>query len=206
MNGVRQGQWRIGPRVVVVTLGVYIGLVILVWLEPWLRFSAQRPLAVTGLAWLLIIAAVVVSFLVVRRVRIAAAMGYLDTDGVFAYVRHPIYAAFIFVECPGLALALWAWPGLALPLVAYGLYRLWVPVEEEELWQRFGSQYGAYCRQVRGVVPIRRHVKEPPRGQAGRSGPRRHARRVVPRSGEAKPGAVVSLDDARKARRGEGRQ
>src|SRR5665647_2032745 len=70
--------------------------------------------------------------------------GRLVTGGLFAHVRNPIYSAFIFLECPGLALLLWSWPGLALPLVAYAAYRRWISLEEARLQQRFGAEYAAY--------------------------------------------------------------
>lgn len=107
----------------------------------------------------LALAAVVVWIVVIREVRPAYIAGRLVTGGLFAHVRNPIYSAFIFLECPGLALLLWSWPGLALPLVAYALYRRWIPLEEARLHQRFGAEYAAYRRRVPALVPVLRPAR-----------------------------------------------
>ena len=44
-------------------------------------------------------------------------------------------------------------PNAALPLVAYALYRRWIPLEEARLQQRFGAEYAAYRRRVPGLAP-----------------------------------------------------
>ena len=173
------GVWGVGPRIVLVTVAVYLTFAIVTAVVPSLHFGAHRPVWVSALSWALIIAAVVIWFVVIRRMRAAYGAGYLETSGLFAWVRNPIYSAFIFVECPGLVLALWSWPALALPFVAYGLYRLWIPAEEELLRERFGPLYEAYYRRVPGLVP-RRPRPEPPqrpvrpqracRGGSGRTG------------------------------------
>jgi protein-S-isoprenylcysteine O-methyltransferase Ste14 len=172
MSGRRRwGVWGVGPRIILVTIVVYIVLAVLTLVVPSLRFSGHRPLLLSVLSWALIIGAVVVWFLAIRRMRAANMGGYLETAGMFAYVRNPIYSAFIFVECPGLVLALWAWPGLVLPFVAFGLYRLWIPAEEEVLRRRHGVYYEIYVRRVPGLVP-RRPRPEPPTGGPGAAGSR----------------------------------
>jgi protein-S-isoprenylcysteine O-methyltransferase Ste14 len=160
----RWGVWGVGPRIVLAAVAVYLVLALATAAAPSLRFSAHRPYVLGALSLVLIVAAVIVWLLAIRRMRAAYAGGYLETQGMFAWVRNPIYAAFILVECPGLALALWSWPAPALPFVAYGLYRLWIPAEERELVRRFGAQYEAYRRRVSGLVPRR------PRPE-GRGGP-----------------------------------
>ena len=161
------GVWGVGPRIVLATVAVYLALAVLTAVVPSLRISPHRPLWLSVLAWALIIAAVVIWFVVIRRLRAAYAAGYLETSGPFAWVRNPIYSAFIFIECPGLVLALWSWPGLALPFVAYGLYRLWIPAEEELLRRRFGDYYGVYRRRVPGLVPRRPRAERPSGTGAG---------------------------------------
>src|SRR5665647_3013607 len=100
---------------------------------PALRIGERPPEALATLAGILMAAAVVVWIVVIHEVRPAHFAGRLVTGGLFAHVRNPIYSAFIFLECPGLALLAWSWPGLALPLVAYALYRRWIPLEEARL-------------------------------------------------------------------------
>jgi hypothetical protein len=82
-------------------------------------------------------------------------------------VRHPIYSAFIFLQCPGLILWLWGWPALVLPFAAYVLYRSAVGREEERLREHFGPLYEAYRRQVPALVPWSRRRRQPPPGAGG---------------------------------------
>ena len=123
-------------------------------------------------------------------------------------MRHPIYTAFIFVQCPGLILWLWGWPALVLPFAAYGLYRSAVRREERRLYEHFGPSYEAYRRTVPALVPRlrrrpplagrRRRARQPQSEDAqGRRGPLRRppgrqgplglapARALRPRGGDA---------------------
>jgi protein-S-isoprenylcysteine O-methyltransferase Ste14 len=147
------GVWGVGPRIVVTTVGCFVLLLVLGATFPALRISERPPGARAVLAGILIAAAVVVWIVVIREVRPAHFAGRLVTSGLFAHVRDPIYSAFIFLACAGLALLLWSWPGLTLPLIAYALYRRWIPLEEARLEQRFGAEYAAYRRRVPALVP-----------------------------------------------------
>jgi protein-S-isoprenylcysteine O-methyltransferase Ste14 len=172
----RWGVWGVGPRIVISGVVLYAVIAVLVWRYPWLAFSAERPFFVGGIGWLLIVAAIVVWLVAIRRMRAAYQGGYLETGGVFAWVRNPIYSAFIFIECPGLVLWLWAWPALALPFVAYGLYRHYIPREEEGLRRTFGAAYDAYRRRVPALVPRRPHPQgRPPSGDGSGEPPDRRA-------------------------------
>ena len=154
MNGRRPwGVWGVGPRIVIATVACFVLLLVLGATVPALRMGGRPPGALTILAGVLMATAVVVWIVVIREVRPAHFAGRLVTGGLFAHVRDPIYAAFIFLECPGLALLLWSWPGLALPFVAYALYRRWIPLEEARLQQRFGAEYAAYRRRVPALTP-----------------------------------------------------
>lgn len=79
--------------------------------------------------------------------------GRLATGGIYAVVRHPLYAGWIWGIVPGLAL-LWGRPLiLAAPVVALVFYRLLVPHEEAHLLERFGQAYHDYRRRVGGILP-----------------------------------------------------
>jgi len=166
----RWGVWGVGPRIVLATMAAYIVIVLLALVVPSLRISSHRPMAANVAAWILIISAVVVWFAAIRRMRAANAGGYLETTGMFAYVRNPIYSAFIFVECPGLVLAAWAWPAFVLPVVAYGFFRLWIPSEEHQLRDRYGPLYEVYVRRVPALVPRRPRDVAAGAGSAGLGG------------------------------------
>jgi protein-S-isoprenylcysteine O-methyltransferase Ste14 len=80
----------------------------------------------------------------------------LVTSGAFALVRHPIYAAWITLVFPGLALLIRSWPMLLTPLIAYAIFRRLIHREDEYLEQRFGQAYLDYRGRVNEVIPIPR--------------------------------------------------
>lgn len=76
----------------------------------------------------------------------------LVTTGAYAWMRHPIYAAFIAIMLLLLPLSanwLLGVSGLAL-VVAIAVTR--VPIEERELHERFGATWADYRRQHRGLL------------------------------------------------------
>ena len=77
----------------------------------------------------------------------------LDTTGLYAWVRHPIYllTSLAFVLTPFMTL------DRALLFGAMALYLAFaIPVEERKLVALFGAAYQDYRRQVPAVVPFRR--------------------------------------------------
>jgi protein-S-isoprenylcysteine O-methyltransferase Ste14 len=80
----------------------------------------------------------------------------LATSGVFALVRHPVYAAWITLILPGLALRTRSWPMLLTSLVAYAIFKRLIPREDKYLTERFGQAYLDYRRCVNEVIPIPR--------------------------------------------------
>ena len=154
MNGRRPwGVWGVGPRIVITTVGCFVLLLVLGAIFPALRIGERPPGELAVLAGFLMAATVAIWIAVIREVRPAHFAGRLVTSGLFANVRNPIYSAFIFLASAGLALLLWSWPGLALPLIAFALYRCWIPLEEARLERRFGAEYAAYRRRVPALVP-----------------------------------------------------
>lgn len=80
----------------------------------------------------------------------AASTPKLVTDGLYAYVRHPLYAA-------GLVF-MWAWPDMTLNRLAlwivFSLYFLiGARFEERKLLKEFGEQYAAYQAQTPMLIP-----------------------------------------------------
>jgi protein-S-isoprenylcysteine O-methyltransferase Ste14 len=94
----------------------------------------------------------------------AAPTRHLLVRGAFRHLRHPMYAA-TATAIVGEALA-FAQPVLLLGAAAYvvAMAALGHYVEEPRLARRFGAEYDAYRRAVRGWWPRRR----PWRGEAGR--------------------------------------
>jgi len=77
----------------------------------------------------------------------------LVTQGIYAHLRHPIYAS-VWLWCLAQALLVHNWigslAGLLLFLPVY-IYRL--PIEESMMLDQFGQPYRDYMRQVGGIFP-----------------------------------------------------
>ncbi|MFP5258372.1 MAG: methyltransferase family protein [Acidobacteriota bacterium] len=79
--------------------------------------------------------------------------GQLATRGIFAVVRHPLYAAWVWCIVPGLALLQGTLLALLAPIVAAIFYKLCIPHEEAHLHRLHGAAYADYSRRVGGIMP-----------------------------------------------------
>jgi protein-S-isoprenylcysteine O-methyltransferase Ste14 len=69
--------------------------------------------------------------------------------GPYRFTRNPMYLGLTFAYV-GLALLInWAWPLVLLPLVLIALTTFVIAREERYLRSAFGTDYDAYCQQVR---------------------------------------------------------
>jgi protein-S-isoprenylcysteine O-methyltransferase Ste14 len=86
--------------------------------------------------------------------------GEMKTDGIYARIRHPRYAAMLVSTLGACLIAarpvMWLIAAIWAFVVA-GMIR----VEERELAARFGSAYENYRRQVPAVIPIRTKAGRP---------------------------------------------
>ena len=78
----------------------------------------------------------------------------LITNGVYRYIRHPMYAA-IWLWAVGQALLLHNFiAGLSALLLFAPLYFVRVPREEKMMLQHFGQAYAAYMAKTRRILPV----------------------------------------------------
>ena len=77
----------------------------------------------------------------------------LETGGVYALVRNPIYSAFLFI-CIGALLFCRNWYVLILPPLFWVYLTVFMKLTEEKwLSERFGEDYKAYSKQVNRFIP-----------------------------------------------------
>ena len=79
--------------------------------------------------------------------------GKLCTKGVYAYLRHPIYAAWISFIVPGFVVLIGSILGITIPIFMYIIFHALIPVEEKYLIDKFGDEYREYQSKVWAVFP-----------------------------------------------------
>jgi len=79
--------------------------------------------------------------------------GRLLIDGPYAYMRHPLYSAFILFIFPGTGFIFSSWLVLTTGLFAFILFKIFIGREEDYLEQKFGRQYREYANMVRPLLP-----------------------------------------------------
>ncbi|MEM7191352.1 MAG: protein-S-isoprenylcysteine O-methyltransferase [Pseudomonadota bacterium] len=77
----------------------------------------------------------------------------LVTNGVYARIRHPMYAA-IWLSALAQPLLIHNWIGGALVIPAFAaMWFIRIPKEEAMLRERFGAAYDAYCNRAGRLAP-----------------------------------------------------
>jgi protein-S-isoprenylcysteine O-methyltransferase Ste14 len=79
--------------------------------------------------------------------------GRLCTQGIYAYVRHPIYAAWIVLIVPGLTAVLGSAVGWTVPVVMYAVFRWLIVRQERYLEAKLGDAYRLYRSNVNSAFP-----------------------------------------------------
>ena len=79
--------------------------------------------------------------------------GILVTHGLYAIVRHPLYASSILFIIPGAALMFRSWLLLPMPVVAYVAFRIFISVEEDDLREQYGDDFDRYRNTTNAVFP-----------------------------------------------------
>ena len=81
----------------------------------------------------------------------------LCTGGAYRWVRHPLYASFISLGAPGVAVFLDHWIGLLWVVALHVLWHLVIAVEEKGMVAQFGDEYLAYAQRTGRFIPRLRH-------------------------------------------------
>ncbi|MEN6534103.1 MAG: isoprenylcysteine carboxylmethyltransferase family protein [Bryobacteraceae bacterium] len=156
----RLSRFGIGPMIsgpaIVYTIAAWLvtsrwpGVFRMDWLPEAVRYAGVALIAIGLLIW----------FSGVVTVMAAYNRDRLVTTGVFGLVRHPVYAGWITLAFPGLALFCRSWPMLLTPFLSYAIFRCFIHREDEYLQRRFGQAYLDYCERVNEVIPIPRFQRE----------------------------------------------
>lgn len=79
----------------------------------------------------------------------------LCTRGAFRWVRHPLYAAFLSIFNPALALFLDHWLYIVWAIALHPLWHWLIKAEEGPMLTRFGDEYREYANHTGRFIPRR---------------------------------------------------
>ncbi len=145
----------VGPKVAAFSLPAFAVAVILQRRAPEVFLMTRAPslaLEVAGAA--LIVAGLLLWGAGARIIDRAFHEGRLLTSGPYAIVRHPMYAGWIVLIVPGLALWFHSWALLLACVWASAVFTRLIRVEERYLEEKFGQAYRDYRAKVSALVPF----------------------------------------------------
>ena len=79
--------------------------------------------------------------------------GKLCTGSVYAYFRHPLYAAWVVFVTPGIVILTGSVIAVSWPVFLYVLFKVFTVEEEKYLRERYGDEYSKYEKEVNAVFP-----------------------------------------------------
>ncbi len=136
------------------------GLCILVFITFWKIGKVAGITSLYGdkllhnmLAGILLCAGGIIFYTAFRAMPISKHNKCLVTHGLYSYVRHPRYAAIVFLIYPAFALLVHSSLCLISTLAAYAIFRLSAVLEEHKLIQVFGQDYKNYMKETPGFIP-----------------------------------------------------
>ena len=151
-------RYGIGPKFFIITMltGVIAGwltylfpdLFRLSFIPFWIFAATGAVLLVTGF----LVYAVSLKFFIR-----GFSKGHLVVEGPYSVVRHPIYASWIFLIFPGIALFFQSWLMLSVPAAAYLSFKAFIRKEDRDLEKSFAAAYLDYRSKVNELLPGRRY-------------------------------------------------
>jgi protein-S-isoprenylcysteine O-methyltransferase Ste14 len=146
-------RWGCGPKIIRRTILVGVIIYILQYFFfPNFKIPVSQNLAfiISGIWFALGIS---VWFLGAIEVHKNFSKGKLTTSGIFKYIQHPIYSAFILFYFPGIIFMTRSIVGFILPFVGYYFLRKYISFEEEYLKEKFGNKYIRYKQKTGRIFP-----------------------------------------------------
>lgn len=147
-------RWGIGPKFTIISL-IYAAIVFAIQntLLPELRFIIYSTLINKIIGIVLILIGFIIFLIPAFTIDKYFYAGKLCTKGVYAYLRHPIYASWISFIVPGVVILSGSILGITIPIFMYIIFRVLIPVEEKYLLDKFGDEFLHYKAKVWAVFP-----------------------------------------------------
>ena len=147
-------RWGVGPKFTYIS-GAYFSLMLIlhfIFLKDFTFILISRSVNI-------ILGIVLISFGLTIFILAALVIdkyfqtGRLCTKGVYAFIRHPIYGAWIVYIVPGIVILLGSIIGITIPLFMYLVYRIMIVAEDRYLESKFGREYHKYKKDVGALFP-----------------------------------------------------
>lgn len=154
MNAKQMTRWGIGPKFTIISV-IYAAIVFTIQniLFSELRFVIYSTLINKIIGIVLMLIGFIIFLIPAFTIDKYFYEGKLCTKGVYAYLRHPIYAAWISFIMPGFVIFSGSILGITIPIFMYIIFRTLIPVEEKYLLDKFGDEYREYQSKVWAVFP-----------------------------------------------------
>ena len=145
-------SWGVGPKfafaslaigVIVILANGFVFPALILRFNPFMFFSGA----------ILILLGATLCILAAVQVHRAFDQGKLITKGVYAYVRNPVYAAWVLLISPGLVLITGFLLLTVMPFIMYFLTRTLIVEEDAYLEGKFGKEYLEYKKRVNSIIP-----------------------------------------------------
>ncbi|MFX0117543.1 MAG: methyltransferase family protein [Candidatus Hodarchaeota archaeon] len=154
MNTKQMARWGIGPKFTIISF-IYTAIVFAIqntFLSEF-RFVIYSKFINQILGIVLILIGFIIFLIPAFTIDKYFYEGKLCTKGIYAYLRHPIYASWISFIVPGFVILRGSTLGVTIPIFMYVIFRALIPVEEKYLIDKFGDEYVEYQSRVWAVFP-----------------------------------------------------
>lgn len=155
-NASRRTVWGVGPKIMVPGFLAFAGFGLLhALMQPLGTITFFPSLLIQGIGLVMLLLGVAVVAVAVRRVEEAFERNELLTEGLYRYVRHPMYAGHFFLVWPGIALLFRSWMMLLGVAVMILLFFCFIRQEERNMEEEFGQSYRDYRKRTPLLFPLR---------------------------------------------------
>ena len=145
------GPYYVGMIAILTVVGVFLSCK--GYLDSGIIPALKTPMLILGILIVVLGAFIWGYAFFIDKIDDAIKENRLYTEGIYAWVRNPLYVGWMFI-CIGVSL----FPGnlwlLVLPFVFWGLMALMMRLTEEKcLRALYGTEYDAYCKRVNRTWP-----------------------------------------------------
>jgi len=147
-------RWGIGPKFTIVSV-IYAAIIFTIQntIFSEVRFIIYSTSINITLGILLILVGLIIFLIPAFTIDKYIYEGRLCKKGVYAYLRHPIYASWITFIVPGVVILRGSILGITIPIFMHIIFRVLIPVEERHLMNKYGDEYVEYKTKVWAVFP-----------------------------------------------------